>query len=50
MGVWDILCVRVLRSLVRGRMLAARISEKSVAFYGGIIFLLFGLHSLFLEE
>jgi putative Ca2+/H+ antiporter (TMEM165/GDT1 family) len=32
-----------------GRMLAARISEKTVAVGGGIVFLLFGVHSLFFE-
>mmetsp|Transcript_32902 Transcript_32902/g.48247 ORF Transcript_32902/g.48247 Transcript_32902/m.48247 type:complete len:338 (+) Transcript_32902:107-1120(+) len=36
-------------AVVGGRMLAARISEKTVSFGGGIIFLLFGLHSLFFE-
>lgn len=37
-------------AVVGGRMLAARISEKSVAFYGGLVFLVFGMHSLFFEE
>lgn len=37
-------------AVIGGRMLAARISEKSVAFYGGIIFLIFGIHSLFFES
>ena len=35
---------------IGGRMLASNISEKSVSQWGGIVFLLFGLHSLFLEE
>ncbi len=33
-----------------GRMLASRISEKTVAFYGGLVFLAFGIHSVFFEE
>jgi putative Ca2+/H+ antiporter (TMEM165/GDT1 family) len=37
-------------AVVGGRMLASRISEKSVAFYGGLVFLVFGMHSLFFEE
>lgn len=37
-------------AVVGGRMLASRISEKSVAFYGGLVFLAFGVHSVFLEE
>lgn len=36
-------------AVMGGRMLAARISEKSVSFWGGIIFLVFGLHSIFME-
>ena len=36
-------------AVMGGRMLAARISEKSVAFWGGIIFLIFGIHSIFFE-
>eukprot|EP00540_Astrosyne_radiata_P022763 CAMPEP_0116857136 /NCGR_PEP_ID=MMETSP0418-20121206/20357_1 /TAXON_ID=1158023 /ORGANISM="Astrosyne radiata, Strain 13vi08-1A" /LENGTH=299 /DNA_ID=CAMNT_0004490729 /DNA_START=137 /DNA_END=1036 /DNA_ORIENTATION=- len=36
-------------AVIGGRMLAARISEKTVAFWGGMIFLIFGLHSIFLE-
>ena len=32
-------------AVVGGRMLASRISEKSVAFYGGLTFLVFGIHS-----
>ena len=35
---------------IGGRLLAANISEKSVSQWGGVVFLLFGLHSLFLEE
>ena len=41
------LCTGV--AVIGGRMLAARIPEKSVSFWGGIIFLGFGLHSIFLE-
>lgn len=37
-------------AVVGGRMLAARISEKTVSLAGGIIFLLFGIHSMFFEE
>lgn len=37
-------------AVVGGRMLASRISEKSVAFYGGLVFLAFGIHSAFFEE
>jgi len=37
-------------AVVGGRMLAARISEKTVSFYGGIIFTVFGVHSLFFES
>jgi putative Ca2+/H+ antiporter (TMEM165/GDT1 family) len=37
-------------AVIGGRMLAARISEKTVHLAGGVVFLLFGLHSLFLEE
>jgi Ca2+/H+ antiporter, TMEM165/GDT1 family len=37
-------------AVMGGRMLAARISEKSVSFWGGIIFLVFGLHSIFMES
>ena len=37
-------------AVIGGRMLAARISEKSVAFYGGLVFLAFGMHSLFFED
>jgi len=36
-------------AVIGGRMLAARISEKIVAFYGGCIFLVFGFHSIFFE-
>jgi putative Ca2+/H+ antiporter (TMEM165/GDT1 family) len=37
-------------AVVGGRMLAARISEKTVHQWGGVIFLVFGLHSLFFEQ
>jgi Ca2+/H+ antiporter, TMEM165/GDT1 family len=37
-------------AVVGGRMLAARISEKTVHQWGGIIFLIFGFHSLFFEQ
>ncbi|KAL9183172.1 hypothetical protein ACHAXT_004959 [Thalassiosira profunda] len=37
-------------AVIGGRMLASRISEKSVAFYGGLVFLAFGIHSVFFEE
>lgn len=34
---------------IGGRMLASSISEKTVSLWGGVIFLLFGFHSLFFE-
>lgn len=37
-------------AVLGGRMLAARISEKTVAIGGGIIFLVFGVHSVFFES
>lgn len=37
-------------AVIGGRMLASNISEKSVAFYGGLVFLVFGVHSVFFEE
>jgi putative Ca2+/H+ antiporter (TMEM165/GDT1 family) len=37
-------------AVLGGRMLAARISEKTVSFAGGIIFLIFGVHSVFFES
>jgi putative Ca2+/H+ antiporter (TMEM165/GDT1 family) len=37
-------------AVLGGRMLAARISEKSVTFFGGIVFFLFGIHSMFFES
>eukprot|EP00986_Skeletonema_menzelii_P016598 scaffold15148_cov137-Skeletonema_menzelii.AAC.1 len=37
-------------AVIGGRMLASRISEKTVAFYGGLVFLAFGIHSVFFEE
>jgi putative Ca2+/H+ antiporter (TMEM165/GDT1 family) len=37
-------------AVLGGRMLAARISEKTVNIGGGIIFLVFGVHSVFFES
>ncbi|KAG7353378.1 UPF0016 domain containing protein [Nitzschia inconspicua] len=37
-------------AVLGGRMLAARISEKTVNIGGGIIFLIFGIHSVFFES
>lgn len=37
-------------AVLGGRMLAARISEKTVAIGGGFIFLVFGIHSVFFES
>ncbi|VEU42917.1 unnamed protein product [Pseudo-nitzschia multistriata] len=37
-------------AVLGGRMLAARISEKTVSIFGGIIFLAFGVHSVFFES
>lgn len=37
-------------AVIGGRMLASKISEKTVSFWGGIIFLAFGIHSLFFES
>jgi putative Ca2+/H+ antiporter (TMEM165/GDT1 family) len=37
-------------AVLGGRMLAARISEKTVSIFGGIIFLAFGIHSVFFES
>ena len=37
-------------AVLGGRMLAARISEKTVSFWGGMVFLVFGLHSIFMER
>ena len=37
-------------AVLGGRLLATRISEKAVAFYGGLVFLAFGIHSVFFEE
>lgn len=37
-------------AVLGGRMLAARISEKTVAIGGGLIFLGFGIHSVFFEN
>lgn len=36
-------------AVLGGRMLASRISEKTVHLGGGIIFMLFGIHSFFFE-
>lgn len=43
-------CICTSIAVVGGRMLAARISEKTVSFYGGIIFFVFGVHSMFFES
>jgi Ca2+/H+ antiporter, TMEM165/GDT1 family len=37
-------------AVLGGRMLAARISEKTVCQVGGVIFFIFGIHAVFLEE
>ena len=37
-------------AVIGGRMLASKISEKTVSFWGGVIFLAFGVHSLFFDE
>jgi putative Ca2+/H+ antiporter (TMEM165/GDT1 family) len=37
-------------AVVGGRMLAAKISEKTVTYVGGALFLLFGLHSFVSSE
>jgi len=37
-------------AVVGGRMLASKISEKTVSFWGGFIFLAFGFHSLFFDS
>lgn len=37
-------------AVLGGRMLAAKISEKTVSIGGGIIFLFFGIHSIFFES
>eukprot|EP00526_Cylindrotheca_closterium_P016015 CAMPEP_0113616068 /NCGR_PEP_ID=MMETSP0017_2-20120614/8041_1 /TAXON_ID=2856 /ORGANISM="Cylindrotheca closterium" /LENGTH=268 /DNA_ID=CAMNT_0000525355 /DNA_START=126 /DNA_END=933 /DNA_ORIENTATION=- /assembly_acc=CAM_ASM_000147 len=37
-------------AVLGGRMLAARISEKTVSMGGGFIFLVFGIHSVFFES
>mmetsp|Transcript_2432 Transcript_2432/g.5815 ORF Transcript_2432/g.5815 Transcript_2432/m.5815 type:complete len:327 (+) Transcript_2432:195-1175(+) len=37
-------------AVLGGRMLAARISEKTVSIFGGLIFLVFGVHSVFFES
>jgi len=35
---------------IGGRMLASNISEKTVSQWGGVVFLLFGIHSFFFED
>jgi len=37
-------------AVIGGRMLAAKIEEKTVTKWSGIIFLMFGVHSLFFEQ
>jgi len=37
-------------AVVGGRMLASRISERTVAYFGGAIFLVFALYSFFVED
>jgi len=37
-------------AVVGGRILASKISEKTVLFYGGLVFFAFGVHSLLFEE
>eukprot|EP00534_Pseudo-nitzschia_fraudulenta_P000979 CAMPEP_0201116214 /NCGR_PEP_ID=MMETSP0850-20130426/561_1 /ASSEMBLY_ACC=CAM_ASM_000622 /TAXON_ID=183588 /ORGANISM="Pseudo-nitzschia fraudulenta, Strain WWA7" /LENGTH=336 /DNA_ID=CAMNT_0047380243 /DNA_START=31 /DNA_END=1041 /DNA_ORIENTATION=+ len=37
-------------AVLGGRMLAAKISEKTVSIFGGFIFLVFGVHSVFFES
>jgi putative Ca2+/H+ antiporter (TMEM165/GDT1 family) len=37
-------------AVIGGRMLAAKIEEKTVSMWGGVVFLLFGVHSVFFEE
>ncbi len=37
-------------AVIGGRMLASKISEKTVSFWGGCIFLAFGVHSLFFDS
>jgi putative Ca2+/H+ antiporter (TMEM165/GDT1 family) len=36
-------------AVIGGRMLASKISERTVSLFGGIIFCIFGIHSLFFE-
>ena len=43
-------CMCTGMAVAGGRMLASRISEKTVSFWGGCIFLVFGVHSLFFES
>jgi putative Ca2+/H+ antiporter (TMEM165/GDT1 family) len=37
-------------AVIGGRMLAARISKKTVSLWGGVVFIIFALHSFFFEE
>lgn len=37
-------------AVIGGRILASKISEKTVSFWGGFIFLAFGVHSLFFDS
>jgi putative Ca2+/H+ antiporter (TMEM165/GDT1 family) len=37
-------------AVIGGRMLASKISEKTVSFWGGSIFLVFAIHSLFFDS
>jgi len=37
-------------AVIGGRMLASKISEKTVALFGGMIFFIFGIHSLFFDK
>jgi Ca2+/H+ antiporter, TMEM165/GDT1 family len=43
-------CCCTASACIGGRILASNISEKTVSQYGGIIFLLFGFHSLLFEK
>lgn len=36
-------------AVIGGRLLASKISERTVSLYGGLIFCIFGIHSLFFE-
>jgi putative Ca2+/H+ antiporter (TMEM165/GDT1 family) len=43
-------CICTASAVLGGRMLASNISEKTVSQWGGIVFLIFGIHSIFWEE